>query len=583
MDAGDDDGGVVHVEGTLAIDPPMTEVTVENGAPATVTYTATLALPDGTHQDVTADTRFQIDPMVGSFATNRLTVTAAAKTKVVAAYADKAAFGDLTARIHTVRVDPALPSGAPALFDHPDDAALAPQIVYPPAGTVMPRNLGDFEIHWTDGHSQDVFEVSLHTELSDVKVYVPGGNGDAMTGPHPSWSAFSSAEWLAAVGAAGQVTFRVRGAVTTAPGAVGGGPARTAQLSNEIMDGGLYYWANATSVGDPIPLGIFRHDMKKPGQPVEQYITTTQTAGRCVACHVLSRDGKKMAITFQDPDPANPPSGLLPPGPATTVDVETKAITPQTQRWNFATFTPDDAQLLSVDQGKLVVRDAQTQQILTTMTVDPPTLRVTHPDLSPDGKQLLYVRIVAPDSDFQFSNGKIFRRSYDAASHTFGPEIPLVTDAGNNFYPTWSPDGAWVLFNRTTGGTSYDNNNAAPWVIKADGTMPPVLLGNATIALSTDSWPRWAPFPQTLGDAKQPMFWITMSSKRDFGVRRKNTGLPQRGSTGKRAQIWMTPFFPAQAALGEDPSAPAFRLPFQSLASSNHIAQWTERVVDVIQ
>jgi hypothetical protein len=41
----------------------------------------------------------------------------------------------------------------------------------------------------------------------------------------------------------------------------------------------------------------------------------------------------------------------------------------------------------------------------------------------------------------------------------------------------------------------------------------------------------------------------------------------------------MTPFFPGRAALGNDPSAKAFRLPFQNLDSSNHIAQWTERVV----
>jgi len=45
----------------------------------------------------------------------------------------------------------------------------------------------------------------------------------------------------------------------------------------------------------------------------------------------------------------------------------------------------------------------------------------------------------------------------------------------------------------------------------------------------------------------------------------------------------MTPFFPNRAARGADPSAPVFRLPFQNLDSSNHIAQWTERVVSVIQ
>ena len=51
------------------------------------------------------------------------------------------------------------------------------------------------------------------------------------------------------------------------------------------------------------------------------------------------------------------------------------------------------------------------------------------------------------------------------------------------------------------------------------------------------------------------------------------------GTPAKTAQIWMTPFFPDRAARGSDPSTQAFRLPFQNLDSSNHIAQWTERVV----
>jgi hypothetical protein len=65
------------------------------------------------------------------------------------------------------------------------------------------------------------------------------------------------------------------------------------------------------------------------------------------------------------------------------------------------------------------------------------------------------------------------------------------------------------------------------------------------------------------------MFYLTFSSKRAFGVR----------LAGGRPQIWMTPVFPARAAAGGDPSGKAFRVPFQDLATSNHIAQWTQAVV----
>ena len=41
----------------------------------------------------------------------------------------------------------------------------------------------------------------------------------------------------------------------------------------------------------------------------------------------------------------------------------------------------------------------------------------------------------------------------------------------------------------------------------------------------------------------------------------------------------MTPFFPDRAMQQQDPSAAAFRLPFQNIDSNNHIAQWTEQIV----
>ncbi|HET7503979.1 MAG TPA: hypothetical protein VFK02_23320 [Kofleriaceae bacterium] len=48
---------------------------------------------------------------------------------------------------------------------------------------------------------------------------------------------------------------------------------------------------------------------------------------------------------------------------------------------------------------------------------------------------------------------------------------------------------------------------------------------------------------------------------------------------GKTAQLWMTPFFPGRADAGNDPCVPVFRLLFRDLATSNHTAQWTERIV----
>lgn len=196
---------------------------------------------------------------------------------------------------------------------------------------------------------------------------------------------------------------------------------------------------------------------------------------------------------------------------------------------------------------------------------------VSHPDMSADGTRLVYVHKAANTSDWSFEGGKIFTRTFDAATNTFGPEVMLVSDTSNNFYPSFSPDGRWVLFNRAPSGSSYNNANASLWVVKADGSAPPVeLIGANNTTGLTNSWGRWAPFSQTIGATNEPMYWVTVSSTRDFGVRLTSLNRPQ---------LWMTPFFPDRASSLQDPSAAAFRLPFQNIDSNNHIAQWTEQII----
>jgi hypothetical protein len=572
---------------TLSVDPPTSMLVITNGAPATEDFTATLTFPDGTTTDVTADTGFAIDTEYGAFAASKLTMQVAGKTQVFATYMDKTANAEVIAMLNGVRVGPGVPANAPGLFNGPDNALRAPHLVYPPADVIMPRNVGDFEVHWTDASSNNVFEVSLKTDYADVRAYVAGGNGDGAAGPDPSYMAFLASEWASAVGTEKHVQLQIRGVDSANPVDVGSTPPQMVNLSNETMNGGLYYWASAGTE----PEGIYRHDMSKPGQPAEPYYTTANLTGgayRCVACHVLSRDGKKMMITYDGGDRQ-----------ATTIDVATGAATAvaagsscsdsstcspgmgcvhnlcQTT-WNFSTFSPDATQILTVFQGNLVVRDYASMTVLAQMAS---AGAVSHPDLSPDGTHLVYVRPTVAGSDWAFGTGQIFMRTYDQASMAFGPEQQLVADSNNNYYPSFSPDGQWILFNRgdnyindgASQHESYNNPNATLWVVKADNSAPPVQLAAFDVASGlTNSWGRWAPFAQTYGAGSEQMYWVTVSSKRDFGVRLVGVQKPQ---------IWMTPFFPDHASIQQDPSAAAFRLPFQDIATNNHIAQWTEQVV----
>jgi len=546
---GPSSGGHDDKDAILTVDPPTAELLILNGAPATADFTATLTYPDGDTRDVTDEVRFSVDNGYGTMSGHTLSATTAGKTTVFASLTDKTAASQVIIRLKDIRIDPTLPPDAATWFTSPEDPNRAPNVVYPPANVVMPRNLGDFEVHWTDA-ANNVFEVSLKTEFADVRAIVPGGNGAVANG---SWLAFLSSEWLAAIGFETTVSYQVRGVDKNNPTVVGAGAPRLVKLSNESMLGGMYYWASTAQSG---AYGIFRHDMSKPGQPAEQFMTTVQTGGRCVACHVLSRDGTKMSITY---DGGN--------GAATLLDVGTSAVQTSTRGWNFGAFTPDGAQFLAVQNGTLTVLDSSNQSPIATMTASG---TITHPDLSADGTQLVYVQRNG-GGDWSFTGGKIFTRTYDQASHTFGPERMLVSDSNNNYYPSFSPDGKWVLFNRASGGDAYNNGNATLYVIKSDGSGTPIELKAANAGMGlTNSWGRWAPFQQTVGAANEPIYWVTVSSTRDFGVRLVGAQKPQ---------IWMTPFFPNTAGQAQDPSSAAFRLPFQNIDSNNHIAQWTEQIV----
>src|SRR5205085_11128245 len=103
-------------------------------------------------------------------------------------------------------------------------------------------------------------------------------------GPRPSWFGFTPAEWGYAASTDTAVTYRVRGLDRNAPSAIGSTPARMVRLTNEAMEGGLYYWAATAQAGGEY--GLFRHDVSKPGQPAEPFMTNAST-GMCVACHAL--------------------------------------------------------------------------------------------------------------------------------------------------------------------------------------------------------------------------------------------------------------------------------------------------------
>ena len=549
------DGGAI----SLAITPTSTEVDLDFGTGSEVSFQATATLADGLTEDVTTDAAFSLtEEDVGLFdgPVLKLNGRGAGLAHITAHYQGATATAEVTVKVADTVIDPSAPADAPGWFDSAtDQAALAPAVVYPQDGTLVPRNLGDFETHWTGQSGEDLFQITLAGDYATLVIYTAGD-------PAGSFVSLTLDQWglLSGPATSPAFTITVRGMASASHDAAGTSAPVRVSKSTEAVRGGIYYWASAGA----LPEGIYRHDMSRPGEPAEQFYTKAESpSARCVACHSLSRDGERMAITF---DGGN--------GTSTVLDVATRmpVVTLDTYAWNFATFTADHGRAVTSHQGVLTLRDGDSMAPLGTV---PESGYGTQPEFSPDGTKLAYVVPSGPinNQDWTFTGGTIVIRSYDASTDTFGDATTVMPNPGgsNVYYPSWSPDGQWLAFNEST-GDSYDDPDATVYIIKVDGSVGPIALDTVNLAGSLDnSWVRWAPFEQTLhgGAGDEPLFWLTFSSKRAFGVR-----LP-----AGQPQVWMAPFFPARADAGTDPTAPAFRLPFQEITTSNHIAQWTEKVV----
>ncbi len=555
---------------TIQISPANATLTVTDGQPQTQAYTATLVAVDGTMTDVTADATFTIaDSTFGSFTGTTATVSGgnAGVTQVQASAQGATGSTPLTVITHASRVEGSAPANAESIFGSATQATTGgPTLVYPADGVLAPPNLGAFDVHWTDT-THNVWAVEIAGEYADLTIYTTGQAGGSF------WTATTPTEWATLAGSKSELTLTVTGLNTATPTTKATSATQHIEVTNEQMAGGVYYWTTTS------PQGIFRYDMTNPAVAPAPYFPAGQEPGRagnCMGCHTLSTDGTKLALTIDSGD-----------GRGTIYNVADMTVlvpfATNPQYWNFATFNADASKLVTVENGILSLRTTAGGAVIATVPSSPGKF-ASHPEFSPDGTWFADVETPTQGEDFVVTSGSITVRSFDNSTNTFGTITTLLADGVGgygSYYPTFSPDGKWLLVTRVpdADGSSYQNPDSSVWVLKADGTMPPIMLTLADgTAGQTDSWARWAPFGLTTAASGEPLYFITFSSGRAFGVRlplgSEDDGEPQ-------TQIWMAPFYPDKAMAGMDPSGPALRIPFQEVTTSNHIAQWTQQVVTI--
>jgi hypothetical protein len=233
----------------------------------------------------------------------------------------------------------------------PSTTGTVPVMVYPSSETRFPRNIYRTLFQWkAAGMSQ--FRLKFEGQGTRVTVYTDGKHADcAKAADAGCWVADEESWFLISYGNAGQtVTVTVDGLdTTTTPATVRRAKTITIGFSKQDVTGAIFYWSTTSA-------GIRRANIAASAP--EDYITgkpsTTYTnpadSVKCVACHVVSRDGKYMVAPVE----ASSGGSLwvmevtkdAPPHPQVKQIANTKGH-------GFATISPDDATVIAAFGGKM--------------------------------------------------------------------------------------------------------------------------------------------------------------------------------------------------------------------------------------
>jgi hypothetical protein len=652
--------------GSITIDPSDVTLDLTNGgAPPSQAFTVTLHAMDGDHDVTGMCTYVLADQTLGVMNLNIFTAGTAhgGSTTLVANLNNQTAQANIHVRVNGSFTTPDCMSGcsfpmtgAPAC----NGVSASPTVVYPPDGVLMPPNLNVITLQWQPGMGNTMFEVDLTNPATNVTILTKctkavdsrlnDSGGCRLDLTQQMW------DFVAKSNKGGdpiKITVRGTDGTCVAPGA----NSVNMSIAEQDVSGGIYYW-QSTITASGTGGAIYRKEFGDT-TPEENLTPMSGTgfSATCYGCHALSRDGLRMTVNTDDSDSDDEYSDVS----SGLVDVSTKTFMTEIgyadgQAAGYQTFNHDHSLYLGTSgdgsgNPSSTTTGAGAGNVfflwngnptmpgltpLATITAGPAGSRPTQPDWAPDDSNVVYVMGTKTgggsyQDDTHVFGGSLWTLPY-TGSNKFGAPVELLKSNGeNNYYPSYSPDGKFVVFNRVplSGSTgaidtcasppagggggdclndSFSNPKARVFLLpNGAGAMPIDLeLANGSPAGMpvdvSNSWPRWTPFLQKYKGSD--LLWVTFSSTRDYGLLVRNhvpvAGTNQvqcyppdevhdpGGSHGQQfpgncqqPQIWMAAINLSSAEVSSpgDPSFPAFWLSFQNITTHNHSAQWTSSVV----
>jgi hypothetical protein len=586
--AGLTDSGTDVAPTSIAIQPGSTTLDASGSTPATLQLTAH-AQPSGA---VVTPIWTLDDPLLGSIDPAGLFSTsnkAGGSVRVTATYRGLSATATITVHYSVEITSGAIMAGAAAaLFDPTNKTVVTtgadvPSLVYPVNDTMFPQNIYRVLFQWR-GHSKPLFQLEFSSPVLRVSAYTDGVHAtcaQAQTGGSCWESSVESWTALAASNAGESVSLKIRALDSaTAPTTIYESPSYTLHFSQHDVPGAIYYWSTTVA-------GVRRGTMGDQGPT--NFLTPAQTNNKCVACHTLSKNGKLLAadiggeslgvvkVTPDVPPPVNfGPIGM----PATNY----------ASAW--ATFDPSAKYVVQSKNGAMTLRDSTSGA---SVGVNNGLISLgtseysVQPDWALDGKHIVFAGSnAAKNATKDRAGGPLLQwigTTISDSAVAFGSVETLQPALMNVLYgyPMFNPTSEYIAF--VKGKAIEKDLTDQIWLMKAaTGNVTPLNLSRANTLVGDgkapamgieNNMPTWA--PSTGPDVQ----WVAFASKRDYGfVLCSPTGstaaacaTTSKIGSGKQ-QIWIAAIDVTKLGGSEDPSYPAFRVPFMELTEDCHRPFW---------
>jgi hypothetical protein len=442
-----------------------------------------------------------------------------------------------------------------------------PRLLYPSHETMLPDNVAPPASEWTPGELASLFELEFRGENGAARVYTTGSR---FTPSAVVWNA------IAVPNRGRSLDVVVRSLDPRAP--EHGFVSERVQLilSGSQLNGAAYYWSTGAQ-------GILKARVSDVA-PVKFYPEVQTEPPRCLGCHTLSRDGKKLAVVYEGesvqvlatadraslfgsatmmpPPEMMPPPAMMPPAPMPEPDAAEGVLSGA-----WVSFSPDATKLVLAAKGRLRLLDGTTGTALGSeegTIVTPEMTFAAHPDWSPLGNRLA-ITLATRGNGKEVEGGAIAVLPFDGTSFgTVEILVPSTAPDDNNFFPAFSPDGRYIAFVRAK-GKSRDAGSATLNLLDTEsGDIRNLERLNQRVGSDDEKGGLGNSMPVWAGSNADGSFWLSFSSLRGYGE--------TRPKDKKIDQIWLAAIDPTLP----DPGYAAFWAPFQSLDHGNHRAFWTD-------